>query len=343
MALFDDIGQLWTRYRGYFLGKAALMLAVGGASSLLGISILWPALVIVGGGMALHAYGLVTQQRYYQQDMVDLYRDDIADHLGIAPEQVTRAHLKEAAKDNEVIAQALERQHKKTFIDIGTSLLSGAVSFALLLSFADAGQFLRFAKETFSDALGPIVNFIGLSTVSSVSGLVLHDALGLAIDVKTGVSKAAAHDLIIAMDRDVRHGRPISREQVYGVLVAGNSQLQQAIATRFHKSYRWMNAAEQSNVLHQIGVAEELDVLAQQINRGEIRPGRLAYMMDDDALADMRARHAHTAPSPTPTVEAAPEQGKFVTRLGRAQHQSEDFVKQVLAGRQAAGSSSPAL
>lgn len=343
MALFDDIGLLWSRYRGYFLGKAALMLAVGGASSLLGISILWPALLIVGGGMALHAYELVTQQRYYQQDMVDLYRDDIAAHLGIAPEQVTRAHLREAAQDNEVIAQALERQRKKTFIDIGTSLLAGAVSFALLLSFGNAGQFLQFAKDTFSDALGPIVNLIGLGTVSSISGVVLHDALGLAIGVKTGVSKAAAHDLIVAMDRDMRHGRPISREQVYGVLVAGNPHLQEAITTRFHKSYRWMNAAEQSNVLHQIGVAAELDTLAQQINRGETRPGRLAYLMDDDALADMRARRTPAAAAAEPTMEAAAGQGNFVERLGRAQHRSEDFVKRVLIDREAATAASPAL
>jgi len=268
--------------------------------------------------------------------MVDLYRDDIADHLGIAPAQVTIGHLKEAAKDNEVIAQALERQQKKTFIEIGTSLLAGAVTFGLLYWFGDASKIQSFIAKDLG--LGPFlanaINFIGLSTVGSFSGLIFHDVLGLAIGAHTGTIKAAAHDLILDLDYSVRHGRPISREQVYGVLVAGNPALQEAIHTRFHKSYAWMNAAEKSNVLHTLGIATELDSLAQQINSGEIRPGRLAYLMDDDAAHQVRS-HRETAPEPEPAADISkPHQRQFVERLGLSEPRRDgSFTARVNAER----------
>ena len=338
MPFVDDITSFLSRNRGYFLGKAVLMAAVAGASMLFGGSILIPATVIVGGGLALRAYGRFNELSHYKQQMVDLYRNDIADHLGIAPEQVTISHLKEAAKDNEVIAQALARQQKKTFIEIGTSLLAGAVTFGLLFSFGNAGAFHNFIHNDLGlgQFLGNAVNFIGLSTVGSVSGLILHDALGLAIGARAGTIKAAAHDLILDLDNSVRHGRPISREQVYGVLVAGNPQLQEAIHTRFHKSYVWMNAAEKSNVLHTLGIASELDTLAQQINSGEIHPGRLAYLIDDDAAHQVRSHHTHALEAEPAADISRPHQREFVERLGLSESTGpSSFTARIEAERNA--------
>jgi len=163
MPFFDDIVGFFKRNQGYFLGQLALMAIVGGVSTFLSISMFWPATVIVGCKLALQAYGRFNELHYYKQQMVDLYRDDIAEHLGIAPEQVSIASLKEAAKDNEVIAQALERQHKITLIEVGTALLAGAVTFGLLMSFSNAGEFFT-ATQKLGPFLGLAVNFIGLST-----------------------------------------------------------------------------------------------------------------------------------------------------------------------------------
>lgn len=335
MPFVDDITSFLSRNRGYIFGKVLLMAAVAAASPLFG-GILIPAMVIVGGGLALRAYGRYNALTHYKQQMVDLYRDDIADHLGIDPAHVTISDLKEAAKENDVIAQALKRQQKKTFIDIGTSLLAGAVTLGLIFSFGDASAIQRFVSQDLN--LGPFlanaINLIGLSTVGSFSKLIFHDALGLAIGAKVGTLKAAAHDLIVAMDHDVAHGRPISREQVYGVLVAGNPSLQEAIHTRFHKSYGWMNAAEKSHVLHTLGIATELDTLAQQINNGEIRPGRLAYLMDDDAAHKVRT-HRATVPEPEPAADISkPQQRQFVERLGLSESRRDgSFTARVNAAR----------
>jgi len=323
MPLIDDIVSFFSRHRGYFFGKALLMAAVAGASTFFGGSILIPGMVIVGGGLALRAYGRFSALGYYKQEMVDLYRDDIASQFGIAPEQVTIGHLKEAARENEVIAQALERQQKKTFIEVGTSLLTAAVTFGLFYVFGDASAIQNFVAKDLGlgQFLGNALNFIGLSTVGSFSGLVLHDGLSLAIGARTGTLKAAAHDLILAMDHDLRRGRAIRPEQVYGVLVAGNPQLEERIRTHFHKSYGWMSTTEKAKVLQTFGITEALDGLTQQINAGEIPPGHLAYLMDDDALHTSRT-------SQVAAKEPAPAQAKsnFVERLGLRARSHEGFA-----------------
>lgn len=343
MPFVDDILSFLSRNRGYFLGKVLLALSVAAASSLFGVSILIPAIVIVGGGLALRTYGRWNELTHYKQEMVDLYREDIAQQLGIAPEQVSIENLKEAAKGNDVIAQALARQHTKNFIELGTSLLTAAVTFGLLSSFGEVSEFRSFIDKDLGlgKLLGDAVNFIGLSTVGGVSGLIFHDALGLAIGAKTGTIKAAAHDLILDMEKDLRRGRPISREQVYGVLVAGNPELQEAIYIRFQKSYRSMNAAEQSRVLHILGIADTLDNLAQQINRGEIRPGRLAYLMDDHALSSTRrverstGELAQSSNDIAPGMDAAsPAPRSFVERVGPRPEGQSSFVERVSSARE---------
>jgi len=121
------------------------------------------------------------------------------------------------------------------------------------------------------------------------------------------------------------------------VLVAGNPTLQAAIQNRFHKSYTRMNAAEQSNVLNTLGIARELDDLAQQIRKGEIRPGRLAFLMDDDAARKVRTQREPAASEPVVNEPAPaanisrPQQRSFVDRLGVQPREREGFVTRVIS------------
>jgi hypothetical protein len=330
MPFFEDFSSFLHRLRAHMLGSGLLSLATFAAAAIgtaMGAPLI-PALVVGVGGTLLHIYNRISFMHAHEQQMVDLYREDIAQHLGIAPKQVTIANLKEAAKDNEVIAQALDQQHKIAIIDISTSVMAGVVTFGLLSAF-NLGSVMKGMGESLASTIGPIAKLIGIGTVGSISNLLINDCIGLAIGVKVGTTKAAAHDLIVKLDLAIQHGHPISREQVYGVLVAGNPALHEAIATRFGKSYAWMSHPEQSAVLHTIGVASEMDTLAQQINRGEVRPGRLAYMMDDVRLVDLRVRHTATASQ----HEKTPQQSSFVERLGVAQRNSASFAEQVKSER----------
>lgn len=326
MPLLDNIGDIFKTLRVYLMGRGALSLLLGAAMFIGGPV---PALVVGIGGAALQGFMRLRSHRMYEEQMVDLYRDDIATRLNIAPEQVTRAHLKEAAKDNEVIDQALQRQKHMSIISFATSALAGIVTFGLL-DFGLAHEALNGFFATNFGAAGDILKFTSMGLVAGTTSLFVHDGLQAAIGAKTGVSKAAAHDRIVEMERGIRRGWGISKEQVYGVLVAGNPQLQVNIQRQFGKPYSRMNGPQQAAVINQIGIAEEMQLIANEINTGKIRPGNLAYMIAD-ANAPMRPKRTEAKPN---VIEQtlAPAKG-FVEKLNLAPRAQQSQVAKLDADR----------
>lgn len=282
----------------HLLGRGILSLGVIVAGSMGGIT---PALVIGIGGALLTGFMRLGNQGLYEEQMVNLYRDDIAEHLGIAPEQVIRAHLKEAAKTNDIIDQALDRQRYKNYITFATAALAGAATVALValgLPESIAGVFTQlFGKES---TVGTVLGYFSTAIVSGLSSLIVHDGLELLIGHKTGVRKAAAHDRIIELDHAIARGQAVNKEQVYGVLVAGNTELQQTITREFGKDYARMTPLEQRYVLQEIGVGDAMQTLAQDISQGKVQPGKLAYMISD-AQPRRRATPEKDAPALAPT------------------------------------------
>ena len=287
--LFDDFKNMLRHLKVYLLGKGILTLGVFaavGISSAFNFSVLLPAMVIGIGGTVLTAADRLYKQSLYQDDMVELYRDNIAEQLGKQPEEITRADLREAAKSNEVIAQALRRRRQKTILDISTAALSGVVSIALIVGLGLDTQSLRtMAEGSLWGALKPLAHLIGLGTVSGATSLLLHEGLGSAIGYGTGISQAAAHDLIFGLNRKVGRGLPVSREDVYGVVVAANVALDQRIASTYGRHYPQMSQAQQAQVLHDFDLNGVTDKLAVAISSKQIRAGALAYAANDPRLA----------------------------------------------------------
>jgi hypothetical protein len=299
----------------FALGKSVLtfsVFAAGFVGASLGFGALIPALIIGAGGFALTAVRRFHSQGIYEDNMVNLYRDNIADQLGIAPEEVTRAHLKEAAKDNEIIAKALSRQRKKTFLTIATAALASVVSIGLIGFTGVADGLVDVAKKAPLDILKDVGFLFGASFTAGISNLIIHEGLDALIGYKSGLSKAAAHDLIYQMDLEVKRGKPISREEVFGVMVAGDESLHTRVTKQYGKEYRDMTQGEKSRVLHDLNLAATMDKLAIAISEKKIRPGYLAYAADDPRL---------TAPRGAKQVEDTlapekPSRASFVERLG---------------------------
>lgn len=314
MPLLDEFGSIFKTMRMYLFGRGLLSLLVIGTTMAMGTaSLAIPALVAVGG-LALSAITRLYSQRIYEDEMADLYREDVAQHLGMDPRTVTREHLKIAARENEVIEQALARQRRINIVSFATSALAAAASFGLLM-FGLAGQVSDFFAQHFSTTLAPIFQYTSVGIVSGISSLVLHNGLEEAIGYGTCLSKAAAHDLIMAMDRDVKRGRSITPEQVYAVLVAENPALDEQIAARFKVPYHQMKPHEQHEVLTRFGITADMAEIAGFINRHEIPPGRLAYMMHDARPG----KHSVTFASESADV---PKRGGFVDRLGLAEREN---------------------
>lgn len=331
MPIFDSIGNTLKALRVHMFGKGIMMLAVMAATLAAPVIGSWVLPVVAIGGVLLTAVDRLYSERLYENDMVDLYRDDLAAQFGIAPEQITREHLKEAAKSNEVIDQALKRQRNKTYIAVGTAIASAAVTWLLVGAFhADS-----WLKDSVKDMLGNLpgaaglasaANLIGIGTVAAISSLIISGGIKTAVSIGSGVGKAAAHDRILVLDTNMQHGRAVTKEQVYSVLVAGDPKLQVAISRKFHASYDMMNTRQQANVLAQIGLSDDMQELATSINNRDIRPGKLAYMLQD---ANTLAAREPVGP----ITDEAP-QSNFVERMGLAPKAQDSYRSQIAAERQ---------
>lgn len=285
--------------KAFLLGRGLLTLGVIAAWAISGGGLI-PAMVVGIGGAAFSGFMRMTNQAVYEDQMVDMYRDGIAQQLGLDPKQVTRAHLKEAAKSNDVIDQALQRQRHMSWISFGTSALAAMTTVGLIALGAPQGIESLFGEGT----LGTILSYTSFGIVSALSSLVIHDGLQTFIGHKTGVSKAAAHDRIVEMERGLARGWGVSKEQVYGALVAGNTALQTTIQQEFGKPYAGMRPSEQAQVLNKIGVADEMLAIAAEINAGRMRPSNLAFMMNE-AMPRVNTPHAVNHDTPRRSHVAA--------------------------------------
>ncbi len=266
--------------KAFLLGRGLLTLGVIGTwaiANAIGVGVLVPAAIAAIGGLAFSGFMRITNQAVYEDQMVNMYRDGIAQQLGIDPKDVTRANLRDAAKHNDVIDQALQRQSHKSWISFGTSALAAAATVGLIALGAPQAIAGLFGSGTAGTALG----YASFGIVSTISSLIVHDGLQTFIGHKTGVSKAAAHDRIFEMERGLARGWGVSKEQVYGALVAGNTSLQATIAQEFGKPFASMRPSEQGDVLDKIGVADEMLAIAAEINAGRMRPSNLAFMMNE--------------------------------------------------------------
>lgn len=325
MPILDDIGGFFRNLRAYAFGRGLLSAGVI-AASWLSSGTLFPLAVAVAG-LAMTAYTRIRTQHQYEQQMVDMYRDDIAEHLGIAPEQVTRANLREAASGNDILDQALKRQRSKSMVSLVTAGIAAAATFGLV-SFGlpkILGDFFTSFDAIGNGTLGHILKYASTSIIAGVSSLILHDGAEALIGHRTGLSKAAAHDRIVEMERGMARGWGISKEQVYGVLVAGNTDLQQMVQQRFGKDYGAMQIKEQQAVLRTIGVANDMQQVAEEINAGRMRPTHLAYMIADA-----------TAPIRPPVVAQPSEPARtrnFVQSIGGPRQAHSSYTAQIDAER----------
>lgn len=329
--MFDLLKDTFRTLKVYLLGKGILTLGVfaaAGIASAMGVGMLIPAMAVGIGGALLTTADRLYQQKLYETDMVDLYRNDLAQQLGKAPEDVTRADLKEAAKENDVIAQALRRQRQRSILSIGTAILSGAVSIGLIVGFGlDSQKLQNLANGTLWDALKPIANFISIGTVGGLTGLILHNGLGDAIGYGTGIHKAAAHDLITMLDSRIKRGLPVAREEVYAVIVAANPSLEQGIVREYGKSYHVMTRAQKEVVMHDARLAQPIDDIARAISDHRIHAGYLAFAANDPRLA--------TLPKATPlhVEEVQQKPGRFVELLGLSPREATSHTARIAQER----------
>lgn len=277
----------------YMMGKGIVSLSVMATTWVAG-SVSWP---IALGFLAWRGYREYERYTGYQKEMLETYREEIAQKMGVHPQEVTVGHLKKLAKgdpllglpENAIIAEALERQRSISWVAVITSTIAAAATFGLLAwGYGDkVGDWL---KDIFPE-YGEKIQKIGTSVVSGISGLILHNGLEIGIGQTLGHFRPTVHDRIVNITRLRGRGHAIAPEQVFDVLLAANPKLEAQVHKAFNKGFLLFRNGEKQAAMEAIGVRELMQDIADAINNGQMSAASLVFTIDTSHIESTLKQH----------------------------------------------------
>ncbi len=322
--------------RVYLLGRGIITttsIAAGFMSSAFltqaTVSLLSPvAAIAIVGGLALSGVMRVREMRFNQDRMADIYRHEIADQLGIAPQQVSRQHVhmlafgdeRRGIPGNPILREEIDREWNRTWLKFATSALAAMASFGLIY-FGSALEIVGGALPTiFGETAGKIIGMGTLGIVTGFTGLLLNNGLDLTIQNMTTLGNRTLHDRIARLDDKVSRGHNVSKEQVFALFVAADPELDQRIKLRFGKTYDALHVKQQTQVIDAFGLTDKMQVIAGDVSARRISAGTLAFVLTGQHALSMTPdqTRAHGEPvQQQPQHEREQERPRFADRVAQ--------------------------
>lgn len=320
--------------RMYLLGRGlvtTVAMAAGAVSSgLFGTAAavsLSPLLgVALVGGVALNVFMRLREMRYDQDQMANIYRDEIASQLGIAPENITRAHVHTLAYGDErrgiapnpVLREEIDREWNKTWLKIATSSLAAMAGYAMVQFGLASG-----VSEALTSSLGGIGTALSVAStgiVTGLAGLFLNNGLDFAVQQSTVLGDVTLHDRIVRMNREIARGKGVTKEQVFGLFVASEKELATRVIRQFGRPYDVLPQKAKAELITSLGLDERMQAIADDLNQGSIQAGSVAFILSgqrSESVPTPRAQTQAQASEPLIPEVPQPEQEKprFTDRI----------------------------
>ncbi len=285
------------------------------------------------GGVVTAGVGMVSGSRTRKNgiaDMIEGYREVVANQLGVSPETVDEKALREAAKKNEVLAQALEAYDdgarlKPVITGVGavTGLAAGAAATAAL---------------ALTGPLGIVAGIGGGILTSMATDKVLNGVMGTQ-DLQTTV-----HAKVAELKGKLEAGEYLSPKDVFSVHVRMNGKMAVQIKELCGKEFHELDAEGQAKAMFYY---KELTEMATQeaylVNSGAIKPEMIPFIPLNTIAATMQPVMMPQAITPmtppivqdVPTTRIAANDASVEPMQARAQGMG-GFAAKVNAERAAA-------
>jgi hypothetical protein len=325
----------------YLLGKGILMAGVMAAklgAMALGSSVIGPALAVAGGIVAWQTFRRYDSYKTYQYEMLETYRDDIAEAIGMDPARVTIEDMRSVAHGNElfglpgnpILAHALNKQYNAGWLALATSVASAAVAFGLL-SWLPGAAIIKDLVAS-SDSWEKAVHYGLTPAISLFSGMVVHKGLDSAIGYAYGFHTPTAHDHIVALQKTIGKGKKVTKEQVFDVFMAANPQFTKQLRADFDKGVPWFTNAEKNTAMKAVGVDTLMQHLADQINSNQMPASKLAFVMDGSSLKTLvNQQRKKEALAPALEQDRFAPKHSFVERFASDRAKTQRFTEMVEA------------
>ena len=276
----------------WLLGRGAVMVAMAGAVMLKNP---YFALVALPIGAAFSAGMYLQSHKYREKRILNQYKDEISAVMGVEPDQVSVAQLRQVARGNPrlgiepnpVLNEALGVNDRLRNHDLWARGLSVVATGLMLLSLssgnlAGIGEVFGAVKDTVGTSLGfaaagGALQFGGIVLAGGLLSGVLNLAFRHVIREFGGNDIRTAQSLIQDIAVDVKRGHTITPERVLEVYVAVNPEAAAAIKEKFGVAYGDLPSDVQQQLVAESGKQGELRQLAKDITARQVQPEELAF------------------------------------------------------------------
>lgn len=283
--MFDQIrygieqAALWAAGKGAI--SFAIALTLGAANPMV-------AFVALPLGAFLSLSLVAKKHRHTEKQLRTEYGKEVGTLLGVDPERLTQRQFELVAEGNAqlglpgnpVLKEALRRndfeRNAAMLTRIGAGLLTLGTVAAINQGVFDEIQ--QLLNTTVNPAIKGIATLSGaLLAAGSLNTLLNFSFDHIIRDLSEGHRKTTA-DLIAAIDHEISRGNAISLEQVFGVMVSANRDLDRQITHTYGEDYPHLPARLQYEALNRFGDVRAISQLAQDISNRQVRPQELAFI-----------------------------------------------------------------
>jgi hypothetical protein len=238
--------------------------------------------VIAGVGVATIASASINMLKYnnLRSDICDTYRDEIAGKLNKDPMQVTVKDMDTLAKGapdrgieaNQTLAEELQKLKGDRNLGIGITLISILAALPLAM-WVGGGLAFSAGGITLANAgvlLGKLA--IGFACHKAIEYPV--EAAGQAIFHMEGQS---THERIEELINVRAVGKELSKEQVLGVFLSANQELQEFVKQQFGGEYDKLALPVKQRIVETFEQFVPIGQVTESLNTGRVRITELAF------------------------------------------------------------------
>ncbi len=286
-----------------FLGKEGVILASGVGAGTAGVvsasggaaAALEGMLGVTAVSVAAAAGAIVSQMNYkYRRDHLrEMYKHEVGAVLGKSADKVTNKDIELVAKGspeegieaNKSIAEGLDKLKKSRNVGVLVSALSILATVAMMV-FAGPVITAAVSDVLVGGTLAAAVPYAAFITKASIA-FGIHHVLEKPIDwvgkKLFGVEQTTTHERISSLEKDHRDGKFLGREQVLGVFVGANEQLNQFVQAQYGKQYDKLSVHDKRAVADIFEKYVPITKITESLNSGQVRVSELAFSVEGKA------------------------------------------------------------
>lgn len=260
---------------GKYAVQQAVAGGIGGASAGVG-----GVFSVAGVSFAAAASVMINQAVYQHRraELREMYKDEAAVQFGKSPKKITDKDIDLLAKGdqtrgiagNKTIAEELSQSKKRR--NLGMLVSTASILGTLAIVMAISG-FIP------PEALGA-----GVYAAKFIAGVAIHELLEKPIHWLGkkifGMEDTSTHERIAELNKEHRNGKSITKEQVLGVFVSANKELNNFVKEQYAKPYDKLSVQEKRAMVEAVEQYIPLKNITENLNSGRVKISELAFSVE---------------------------------------------------------------